>query len=107
MVRVLVAIDSFKGCLSSAEANCAAKEGILRAFPGAEVVQIPVSDGGEGWLEAFQSAIGGEMVEVSVCDPLMRPIKARYLLQGDTAVIEMAQASGLSLLSVEERNPMC
>ena len=106
MVRALVAIDSFKGCLSSAEANCAAKEGILRAFPGAEVVQIPVSDGGEGWLEAFQSAIGGEMVEVSVCDPLMRPIKARYLLQGDTAVIEMAQASGLSLLSVEERNPM-
>jgi glycerate kinase len=69
-------------------------------------VQIPVSDGGEGFLDAFHAAIGGEQVEVEVCDPLMRPITARYLLQGRRAVIEMAQASGLTLLSKEERNPM-
>jgi glycerate kinase len=65
-----------------------------------------VSDGGEGWLEAFNVAIGGELVEVNVKDPLMRPIVAQYLMQGDTAVIEIAKASGLTLLSPEERNPM-
>ena len=75
-------------------------------MPEAEVVQIPVSDGGEGWLEAFNVAIGGEFVEVNVKDPLMRPIVAQYLMQGDTAVIEIAKASGLTLLSPEERNPM-
>ena len=105
-MRIVVAIDSFKGCLTSREANQAAAEGVRRARPDAEVVQIPVSDGGEGFLDAFHAAIGGEQVEVEVCDPLMRPITARYLLQGRRAVIEMAQASGLTLLSKEERNPM-
>ena len=105
-MRIVVAIDSFKGCLTSREANQAAAEGVRRVCPDAEVVQIPVSDGGEGFLDAFHAAIGGEQVEVEVCDPLMRPITARYLLQGRRAVIEMAQASGLTLLSKEERNPM-
>ena len=106
MKKVIVAIDSFKGCLTSAEANQAASEGVFAKMPEAEVVQIPVSDGGEGWLEAFNVAIGGDMVEVNVKDPLMRPIVAQYLMQGDTAVIEIAKASGLTLLSPEERNPM-
>ncbi len=75
-------------------------------MPDAEVVQVPVSDGGEGWLEAFQAAMGGEIVEVNVKDPLMRTIAAQYLVKGDTAVIEIAKASGLTLLSPEERNPM-
>jgi glycerate kinase len=69
-------------------------------------VQVPVSDGGEGFLEAFHAAIGGDFVEVRVKDPLMRTITARYLLSHDTAVIETAQASGLTLLTKEERNPM-
>ena len=103
---IIVAIDSFKGCLTSMEANRAAAEGIRRVLPDAEIVQVPVSDGGEGFLEAFHAAIGGELVEVTVKDPLMRPIKASYLLKGETAVIEMAQASGLTLLTNEERNPM-
>ena len=103
---IIVAIDSFKGCLTSMEANQAAAEGIRRVLPDAEIVQVPVSDGGEGFLEAFHAAIGGELVEVTVRDPLMRPIKAKYLLKGETAVIEMAQASGLTLLTNEERNPM-
>ena len=106
MKKVIVAIDSFKGCLTSAEANQAASEGVFAKMPEAEVVQIPVSDGGEGWLEAFNVAIGGELVEVNVKDPLMRPIVAQYLMQGDTAVIEIAKASGLTLLSPEEPNPM-
>ena len=104
--RIIVAIDSFKGCLTSAEANQAAAEGIRECMPDTEVVQVPVSDGGEGWLEAFQSAVGGTLVEINVFDPLMRPVEAQYLIKDDMAVIEMAKASGLTLLSPEERNPM-
>ena len=104
--KIIVAIDSFKGCLTSTEANQAACEGILQRMPDASVVQVPVSDGGEGFLDAFQAAMGGEIVEVNVKDPLMRPIVAPYLLHGDTAVIEIAKASGLTLLKPEERNPM-
>lgn len=88
------------------EANQAAAEGIRRVRPDAEIVQVPVSDGGEGFMEAFYASIGGKLVEVAVRDPLMRPITARYLLKGETAVIEMAQASGLTLLKKEERNPL-
>lgn len=136
MSKIIVAIDSFKGCLTSIEANRAAVEGILARMPEAEVLPIPVSDGGEGWLEAFRSPtptlspVGrgtsptpalpsregsptptlpsreGALVEVDVRDPLMRHITAPYLVIGDTAVIEMAKASGLMLLSEEERNPM-
>ena len=105
-MKCLVAIDSFKGCLTSAEANAAAAAGISTKMPAAEVVQVAVSDGGEGWLEAFRRAIGGEEVEIVVRDPLMRPVKARYLVSDDTAIIEMAQASGLMLLAPEERNPL-
>ena len=106
MKSIIVAIDSFKGCLTSREANQAAAEGILKSTPNAHVIQIPVSDGGEGWLEAFQSAVGGERVEVSVYDPLMRPIVAEYLVKDEMAVIEIAKASGLTLLLPEERDPM-
>ena len=106
MKKIIVAIDSFKGCLTSAEANQAASEGVLERMPDAKVVQVPVSDGGEGFLDAFKTAMGGEIVEVCVKDPLMRTIVAQYLVQGDTAVIETAKASGLTLLSPEERNPM-
>ena len=106
MKKIIVVIDSFKGCLTSAEANQAASEGILAWMPEVQITQVPVSDGGEGWLEAFKAAMGGEIVEVNVKDPLMRTIVAQYLVHGDTAVIEIAKASGLTLLSPEERNPM-
>ena len=105
-MKVIIAIDSFKGCLTSKEANEAAVEGIRRVFPDAEIVEIPVSDGGEGYMEAFHAAIGGTLEEVMVRDPLMRPVTAKYLLHDEMAVIEMAQASGLTLLTKEERNPM-
>ena len=105
-MKVVIAIDSFKGCLTSNEANQAASEGIRVACPDAEIIKVPVSDGGEGYMEAFHAAIGGRLEEVTVRDPLMRPIIAKYLLQGEMAVIEIAQASGLTLLTKEERNPM-
>ena len=113
MKKIIVAIDSFKGCLTSEEANQAAAAGVLQAMPDAQVVQIPVSDGGEGFLLAIVGEAsklcdshGWETIVVPVRDPLMRIITATYLVKGDTAVIEMAKASGLTLLSVEERNPM-
>ena len=105
-MKVIIAIDSFKGCLTSKQANEAAAEGIRRVCPDAEVVEIPVSDGGEGYMEAFHAAIGGTLEEVTVRDPLMRPVTAKYLLHDEMAVIEIAQASGLTLLTKEERNPM-
>lgn len=110
MAKVMVAIDSFKGCLSSAEAGLAASEGVRGACRWADVVVVPVSDGGEGMLDAFLSpaALGGKVVDVACHDPLMRPIIARYGItaDGNTAIVESAAAAGLTLLDPVERNPM-
>ena len=105
-MKVVLAIDSFKGCITSTEANLAATEGIKNVLPDADVIQIPVSDGGEGFIDAFHAAIGGDLIEKTVKDPLMRPVMAKYLLKDTTAVIEIAQASGLTLLTKEERTPL-
>ena len=105
-MKIVIVIDSMKGCLSSADANRAAADGVRHVFPDADIVQIPVSDGGEGFIDAFQAAIGGTLQKVTVRDPMMRSITAKYLLHDQEAVIEIAQASGLTLLSEEERNPM-
>ena len=105
-MKIVVAIDSFKGSLTSKEANQAAATSIYSIHPEAEIVQVPVSDGGEGFLEAFHAAIGGEMIELMVRDPLMRPVSAQYLLQDKLALIEITKASGLTLLTKEERNPL-
>lgn len=105
-MKIVIVIDSMKGCLSSADANRAAADGVRHVFPDADIVQIPVSDGGEGFIDAFQAAIGGTLQKVTVRDPMMRSITAKYLLRDQEAVIEIAQASGLTLLSEEERNPM-
>lgn len=105
-MKVVVAVDSFKGCLASAEANQAVADGIRSVCESAEIIQMPVSDGGEGFLEAFHAAVGGNWVEVMVKDPLMRPVRSKYLLKEQLAVIEIAQASGLTLLAENERNPM-
>ena len=105
-MKIVVAIDSFKGCLSSAEAASSAAEGIRKVFPDADVLTMKVSDGGEGFLDAVHTAIGGELVAVPVSDPLGRTVVARYLLKERLAVVEIAQASGLTLLSETERNPL-
>ncbi|WP_295070829.1 glycerate kinase [Ruminococcus sp.] len=107
MHKAVIAIDSFKGSLTSLEAGKAAAEGLHRIFPETDTVIIPVADGGEGTVEALVSGLNGKFIETDVCDPLGRCIKAKYgVLPDNTAVIEMAAASGLTLLSENERDPM-
>ncbi len=106
-MKVLIAIDSFKGSLSSKMAGNAAKEGVLRVLDNADVSVLPIADGGEGTVSALCSALRGELKRVSVHDPLGRNITAEYgLLPGGMAVIEMSAASGITLVSKEERNPL-
>ena len=107
-MNIVVAPDSFKECLSSKEVAAAISKGILGVLPKAKVFEIPISDGGEGVLEAILSSTEGTIVSTEVLDPLLRPIKAVYaiLKDGKTAVIEMAKASGLELLSQDEKNPL-
>ena len=104
--KIVLAIDSFKNCMTSAEANEAAAEGVRDVCPDATILQMPVSDGGEGWMEAFVATKGGEIVEAEVFDPLMRPIKSQYAICDDTAIIEIAKASGIALLKQSELNPL-
>ena len=108
MKKIILAIDSFKGCLTSEEVEQAAQKGILDVYPDCEVVSVPIADGGEGMLDIMVRATHGKYMEVEVHDPLMRTIVAHYGVTGDgqTAIIEMAQASGLPLLSMDERHPM-
>lgn len=105
-MKYVLAIDSFKGCLSSKEAEAAVEKGIKLANPKAEVVSIPVSDGGEGMLEAFSEALGAEMKTIRCHDPLMRWIDVKYAISGNTAIIESAQTCGLSLIEPLQRNPL-
>lgn len=107
-MKIVVAPDSFKGSISARELCASFKKGVLRVFPHAEVVEMPLADGGEGTLENMVYASEGRLVEVEVKDPLGRPIRAAYGVLGDgrTVVIEMAQASGLPLLTEEEKNPL-
>lgn len=98
--KVIAAIDSFKGCLTSKEAN-AAVESVIEG-----TTTIEVSDGGEGMLSAFSAAWGAKPVEVSVHDALMRRRKALIAVAGDTAIIEVAQAVGLTMIEPERRNPL-
>ncbi|MCX7710006.1 MAG: glycerate kinase [Clostridia bacterium] len=107
-MRVVVAPDKFKGSLSASEvANCIEK-GIQRVDASIEVVKIPMADGGEGTVQAIVDSCSGRIVKVKVKDPLMREIDSFYglLEEANTAVIEMAAASGLMLLSHDERNPL-
>jgi glycerate kinase len=92
--RYLVAPDKFKGTLSAPAAAAAIADGIRRADPGARIIAVPVADGGEGTVDAFESA-GGTRVKVLVTGPLGAPVHASWVRYGDVAVIEMAQASGL------------
>ena len=102
---MIIAFDSFKGCLSSSEAGRAFADG-LGQNDASKACLLTLSDGGEGMLEAYQAALGGQKVTLRVHDALMRPIQAAYLLQDDKAVIEVAQACGLAQIEPEQRNPL-
>lgn len=106
-MRVVIAPDSFKGSCSAPRAAAALAEGLRAGWPELAPDLLPIADGGEGTVEALVSATGGRLVEAEARDPLGRPIKATYgvLGEGNTAVIEMAAASGLPLLTEAERNP--
>lgn len=108
MKKVIIAIDSFKGCLTSKEAGEAAAKGIKEVLPLCNVIVIPVADGGEGLLDALISAYQGEYIQLPAHGPLMEIRKAHYGLSKDrkTAIIEMAVTSGLPLVPIELRNPM-
>ena len=106
-MKVVMAIDSFKGSLSSLEAGNAAAEGVRRAIPGVECVVRPLADGGEGTVDALVGGMGGEFRDAVVAGPAGKPVTARYgLLPGGVAVMEMAQAAGITLVSGAEKNPL-
>ena len=107
MRKIVIAIDSFKGCLTSAEAEAACAEGIRQVCPHCHIISVPIADGGEGMLDAL-SVLRGEKIQVRVQGPLKKEVDAHYLILPDkkTAYIEMASASGLTLVPPEKRNPM-
>lgn len=108
MKKVVIAADSFKGSISSAQFADVCCRVIKSVMPGCETVGLALGDGGEGTVDALAAALSAQMVQVTVSDPLLRPVTARYALSPDgaVAVMEMAQASGLPLLKAGERNPM-
>jgi glycerate 2-kinase len=106
-VKVVVAPNAFKGTLTASQAASAIARGVREVFPDAEVVEVPVADGGDGTVEALVSAKNGEYRSAQVEGPLGDPVGARYGLidSGRTAVVEMAKASGLSLIPPERQDP--
>ena len=104
-MKIVIASDSFKGSMSSLDVATAASAGVMDVYPDSEIVSVNVADGGEGTVEAIVDALGGEIVKVQVSDPLGRKIETSYGIAGETAILEMAAASGLPLLTAEERNP--
>ena len=106
MRKIVIACDSYKGCLSSSDVANAAAHGVAEVYPDCEVVKLAVADGGEGTVEALVDTLGGHLEWAEVSDPLGRPVKAAYGVAGDLAIIESAAACGLTLLTKEERNPL-
>lgn len=107
-MRVLIAIDSLKGSLTSMEAGNTIAEGIKRVYPKAELHVSPLADGGEGTAEALTAGLKGSLQSLTVTGPLGAPISAGYGILPDkrTAVLEMAAAAGITLVEPEKRNPM-
>lgn len=105
-MKAVIAIDSFKGSMTSMEAGNAARKGILAVYPEAEVIVRPLADGGEGTTEALAEGLGGELISVTVTGPLGRPVTAAYgiLPETNTAVMEMAAAAGITL--EKEKDPL-
>ena len=107
-MKVVVAIDSLKGSLSSMEAGQAVKSGVLAAHPDAEVIIKPLADGGEGTTDALIEGLGGQRIDLTVTGPMGTPVSCYYgyLEENKTAIIEMAAASGITLVPAHQKNPL-
>ncbi len=107
-MNIVIAPDSFKGCLSSEAAASAIERGIRRALPEAGIVKVPMADGGEGTLDSLLASVGGRRIAMTASGPLGDPADAEYaILAGSgAAVVEMAKASGLCLVPEERRDPL-
>ena len=107
-MKFVIAPDSFKESLSAEDAAAAIAAGVHDALPGAECVCVPMADGGEGTMRAIVAASGGRVLTALVTDPLGSQIECRlgFSQDGATAILEMAEASGLELVPVELRNPL-
>lgn len=107
-MKIVIAPDSYKECLSAVQVAAAIEQGFREIFPDAVFVAVPVADGGEGTVDAMVAATKGRHETVTVKGPLGAPVEAGYGLTGDgsTAVIEMAAASGLGLVPLAKRNPL-
>ena len=106
-MKIVIAPDSFKGSLTALQVAEAIEVGLRRVFPTAAIEKVPMADGGEGTVQSLVDATGGEILTARVRDPLGNPIDAQYGVLGDgiTAVIEMAAASGLTLVPLDKRDP--
>ncbi len=105
-MRIIVAPDSFKECLPAREVAAVMADAARKRWPGAEVVEIPLADGGEGTLDALVGPLKAGLETVLVRDPLGREVTAKLGIVGKTALVEVAQACGLQLLKPQERNPL-
>ena len=107
-MKAVIAIDSLKGSLTSMEAGHAISDGIRKAYPDAETIVRPLADGGEGTVDALVEGMMGSMQEITVNDPLGRPVSAKYgiIESSKTAIIEMSAAAGITLVTDSERNPL-
>ena len=112
-MKIVLAFDSFKGCISAHEACHTAAEAIREVLPLADIVQCPLSDGGEGLVDCVSEMLPVERITVKAHDPLMNPIEASYVISpslgvnsGISAYMEMASTSGLTLVQPDRRNPM-
>ncbi|NLT95326.1 MAG: glycerate kinase [Clostridia bacterium] len=108
MKKIVIAPDSFKGSMSAMEVCDAVEKGIRAVLPTAAIVKVPMADGGEGTVETLVKATNGKIVKINVLDPLGNEVESKFGILGDgrTAVIEMALASGLTMVPLEKRNPL-
>lgn len=105
-MRVLIAMDKFKGCLTAVQAGEAVARGLAKALPEAQMMQCPIADGGEGFTDTLVAALSADWVKVPVLDAIGRPVVARYGLTKDgVAVMEMSAASGLAMVSDQPLQP--
>ena len=106
-MKIVIAPDSFKGSLTALQVAEAIEVGLRRVFPDATIEKVPMADGGEGTVQSLVDATGGQILTTQVLDPLGNRINAQYGVLGDgiTAVIEMAAASGLTLVPLDKRDP--